>query len=600
MDFRSISPTKADFDGCAWQEVIESAETRECSAYWESFGTKAKEAQEAGNEQAQEVFTLLNAATSLFLKEPNNAMSPFCPMFTSPRGRTADVDDFSDEHVAVFSQLIPKIEDPELRARIADIVWVRKRGHQVAAQAVSAYLESARQLEATEMPWPPCIDRTKRAVTLAVLHGRNSPTFKQVIAHIEDTLDRHKYNDLSYLSAELMEIMLEKKEGDSSKFAQLSQMHALAVVDDEDWARPKRYLELQARWLERANDKSGSRAARIRAAETYVHAAKERSEQAQPDNLGAAMLLQSAIEAYRRIGGEKERIEKLHHVLLEYKRRGTDQMGSVSAETSITEPYIDAINSVKGKELSEAIRALATIEMPPNLNYLRQLVEELKRDSPLIYLIPWFKEDESGRTTGFAPSSLSEDANGRDDSTRSHLLRHASQMRSLTVVARFEPARRQILEEHYVRVQDFLPLVTDHPFVPMGREVLYARGLHAGLEGDFVVAAHLLIPQMENSIRHVLTQHGVITSGLEPKGIQDVHLLKSLLDCPEVEKILGEDLTFDLQGLLLERLGDNLRNRVAHGLMEVKDFFRTDAIYLWWLTLHMLVCFQIARASQTE
>ena len=595
-----MSPTISDFDNCGWEESTESAYAKDCSAYFQSFRDKINQTHDPGDEQAQNAFTVLWAATSLHLNDPTNNSNPFCPILTGPGVRFPDLDDFTDNHIEVFGQLIPRIDDPELRARIADIVWVRKRGHQVAAQAVSAYLESARQLEATEKPWPPCIDRIKRAVTLAVLHGRNSPTFKQVIAHIEDTLDRHKYNDPSYLSAELMEILLEKKEGDSSKYAQLSQKHALAAVDDEDWARPKRYLELQARWLARADDKSGSRAARIRAAETYVQAAKERSEQAQPDNLGAAILIQSAIEAFRRIGGEKERIEKLHHVLLEYKRRGTDQMGSVSAKTSITEPYIDAINSVKGKELSEAIRALATIEMPPNLNYLRQLVEELKRDSPLIYIIPWFKEDDSGRTTGFAPSSLSEDANGRDDSTRSHLLRHASQMRSLTVEARFEPARRQILEEHYVRVQDFLPLVTDHPFVPMGREALYARGLHAGLEGDFVVAAHLLIPQMENSIRYVLTQHGVITSGLEPKGIQDVHLLKSLLDHPEVEKILGEDLTFDLQGLLLERFGDNLRNRVAHGLMEVKDFFRTDAIYLWWLTLHLLVCFQIARESQTE
>ena len=152
MDFRSISPTKADFDGCAWQEVIESAETRECSAYWESFGTKAQEAQEAGNEQAEKAFTLLNAATSLCLKEPNNVTSPFCPKFVSPEGRTADADDFTDEHLAVLSKLIPKIEDPELRSRIADIVWgteARLSGSRASSQRISGIREALRRHTAT-------------------------------------------------------------------------------------------------------------------------------------------------------------------------------------------------------------------------------------------------------------------------------------------------------------------------------------------------------------------------------------------------------------------------------------------------------------------
>ena len=160
MDFRNTSPTLSDFENCAWEEAVETAEIRECSAYWESSGAKAKEAQEAGNEQAQKVFTLLNAATSLCLKEPNNATSPFCPKFTSPKGRTADVGDFMDEHLAVFSQLIPTIEDPELRARIADIVWVRKRGHQVAAQGCERVLGI-------------CMSLGRYADTMATVHRQN-------------------------------------------------------------------------------------------------------------------------------------------------------------------------------------------------------------------------------------------------------------------------------------------------------------------------------------------------------------------------------------------------------------------------------------------
>ena len=82
---------------------------------------------------------------------------------------------------------------------------------------------------------------------------------------------------------------------------------------------------------------------------------------------------------------------------------------------------------------------------------------------------------------------------------------------------------------------------------------------------------------------------------------KDVYGLGKLLHHPELKKILGNDIAFDLQGLLVKSetgVGDNLRNRMAHGLMDDKDFFRTDAIYLWWLALHLLVRFQIARDSR--
>jgi hypothetical protein len=50
-------------------------------------------------------------------------------------------------------------------------------------------------------------------------------------------------------------------------------------------------------------------------------------------------------------------------------------------------------------------------------------------------------------------------------------------------------------------------------------------------------------------------------------------------------KLLGEDLVFDLQGLLVERFGVNLRNRMAHGLMGHDEFAFPTVLYLWWLVL---------------
>ena len=242
--------------------------------------------------------------------------------------------------------------------------------------------------------------------------------------------------------------------------------------------------------------------------------------------------------------------------------------------------------------------ALATLHKPSNLDYLRQEVERTRKEFPLQHLFPRIQVDSSGRVTGRASSGLSDDTESREDAMRPDLLWRARTSQSIAVLGLIEPARHAILREHYVRVHDFAPLISDNPFVPEGTEGLYARGLHAGVEGDFVVATHLLIPQLENSIRHVLAQRGLITSGLDSEGIQDAHLLGNMLYRPEMKEIFGEDLTFDLQGLLLERFGANLRNQVAHGLANYQTFFAPDAIYLWWLALHLL--FRVLEASESQ
>lgn len=136
----------------------------------------------------------------------------------------------------------------------------------------------------------------------------------------------------------------------------------------------------------------------------------------------------------------------------------------------------------------------------------------------------------------------------------------------------------------------FFFLTSNNPFVPPGREYLFAHGLHAGLIGDFVVSTHVLIPQIENSIRYILERQGTITSSLNSKGIQDQKNLNNLLYDPyqqELLKIFGEDIVFEFQGLLVEKFGSNLRNKMAHGLMNPAEFYSYSTIYLWWLILRI-------------
>jgi hypothetical protein len=56
---------------------------------------------------------------------------------------------------------------------------------------------------------------------------------------------------------------------------------------------------------------------------------------------------------------------------------------------------------------------------------------------------------------------------------------------------------------------------------------------------------------------------------------------------PEVEEILGKDLLFDLQGLLVNRFGTNLRNLLAHGMLNTYGVTSARAIYIWGIILSL-------------
>ena len=56
---------------------------------------------------------------------------------------------------------------------------------------------------------------------------------------------------------------------------------------------------------------------------------------------------------------------------------------------------------------------------------------------------------------------------------------------------------------------------------------------------------------------------------------------------PEIEDILGPNITFDLRGILIERFGHNMRNESAHGLMPEGAFYQPASVYLWWLVIRL-------------
>jgi hypothetical protein len=128
----------SDFRSSEWQECIAPATNKECASYSDCFRQKVSEAKAAGNESARRVFQLLECVCS-FGFEPREFNDPFPPITTIGACRTATPDDIADTDVELLRDLAPEVKDPELRARLADLVWFRKRDHHCAELAIASY-----------------------------------------------------------------------------------------------------------------------------------------------------------------------------------------------------------------------------------------------------------------------------------------------------------------------------------------------------------------------------------------------------------------------------------------------------------------------------
>lgn len=296
-----------------------------------------------------------------------------------------------------------------------------------------------------------------------------------------------------------------------------------------------------------------------------------------------------AVNAMRQAPGGKERADELHERLIELQAKSLEQMKPVSTGGDAQELVERAIAMVSARSFREAVTALSEMAHAPSMDGLRV---QVRKESRIAVLGSLFSNDivnSRGRVVAKAPPLAPGVDDPSDDGLRFRMFRNAHLRRSITVQAMLNPARIEIAHAHNPARGDIVDLIRHSPWVPPGHAESIARALVAGFHGDLLIASHLVPPQMEAMVRHVVEIGGGSTSMFDPKGLQPEKSLNALLETPEAKKAFGESGVFELQDLFVDQLGTNLRNEVAHGLRHDSALFDSDALYAWWLLLRYSV-----------
>lgn len=573
------TPDEEDIRNLPWQDEIDSVDRNSVDRYSTLFFEKAKVLEEDEDIDASGVYRFLGDICSMYLKD-DDPDEPFGPMAVMSNGRTAALEDFVDGDLDLLSSILDDVEDPDLKARMADIIWTNRRDHEAAETAFEAYLDSAEDLLDPET-WSTGFERINRAFEIAMMLG-NGDLKTEAEDFVIDVLDELEGEDPKFLTFNLLELLVEHGLGDPENLAQRSEEAAEFAENEEKWRKAEQLWMLRAKIDRMHGEDDKAKNAQIKAGEAILEQAGEAQSRS---HSAAAHHLKNAIEVFRR-AGEGMRAESIHERLLEVQEKSTEEMAKVETEVDLTEEATEAREAVSDKDLADALLIFSLITTPPKRQDLQKEAESIAEDYPMSALLPNSIVNEEGKTVAKRGAAIG--PNAEEEAIKGEVVRTFQRYYLIRVQGRIQPAHEQITREHRIKLRDLMDLCENNPIVPPGRVHIFALGLYRGFQGDYISSSHLLIPQIEHTLRYLLKQNGVITSSLQSDGIQEEYSLNRLLKMEETEDILGEDTVFTLNSLLNSKFGPNFRNRMAHGLLEDSQFGSAAGVYTWWFVLHLI------------
>jgi hypothetical protein len=502
----------------------------------------------------------------------------------------------TDSEIDLLQALVERVDRPAALARLADYVWLSRSDHTFARRAVDAYMTLAKTHENDES-WIPTAEYYDRALRLAVRLGRGEP-FQQVVAAIDGLLRRLNGEDPRFLSVKLMESLIETRAGgDAEKYAALAEKGARRAEEEAatEHDRSKYHVARQrwlmaAEWHQLRRDADAEMAARAGFGESFIKEAEQVATAAQPDYGVAASIYGNGIAALRRLQNQRERVSSVLARFKELQRFGVHELKPIGVKVDLTECVSAARQRVAGASLDDAIVALADVISLPSADQLKAGVLESAKIYIADRIFPTvLVNDEGAPIAGFG--TLDPAAEEGDQVLKARMFQDLRRTRVCDVFGFIDPARDQIVHEHVITLQPFLRLAALSEFVPASRESVWALGLYAGMTGDFLTATHILVPQVEHSIRTLLVRAGKVPVVWKKNGYEELPDLNAVLRDPDTAKILGSDLVFTMTAVFVDRFGGNLRNDLAHGLLETSAFYSETAAYAWWLLLKCVVAF---------
>ena len=519
--------------------------------------------------------------------------SPYTPLMSLGGKRTALPDDLDNEALEFFGLLLEEVPPSVLAARMCDILLVRESDRGRRFSLAKQHAEIVAALSLLPDPDDQLMQMWIRAAEIAgryrlndgvqALTARALEAFrggKPIAAwHVAQAMRRARYFN-----------------GHSAEIA--DRLDALASAELTAHAKVQ-LLEESIRWR-RGNDADALAApSREAIGDTWWQEAKRRRD----SSLVARNFLGNAYSSYREVPRHlrsertRKRVRKLPRLIRVAGERALGEMQKVRSGPIDLSPIVEQAEAIAND--TDLIRGLARWFSAAPLQTFEDALQS-SNQTGLLNIVPSSTITDDARKV----HSTDEDRlrSGVDPSRWAQMVKNHSLHVAAIATAHIRPAVMQFSTNYRLDIRDFEVIVSASGFVPADRKSLYARGLHHGYYGRVTESLFILAPTIEACVRGALQASGVETRNLKTNDTEMVPGLSALMELPEANEVLGEDLAWNIRALFCGPTGPNLRNRVAHGLLDEAESGGDAALYAWWMAflLAFTPYYHAVRAESTD
>lgn len=585
--------TVEDFEQTKVSSLLEFIDTLDFYSLASKLSVLSKKARAEGNEGASRAYRVLMVVCSYHFSVDRE--DAFGPRLVVDGMRSPIPSDIAGAQSQVLATITGKIDHPLLRARVADVAWYNHRNlHQSAGVAIESYCQAIEYYLDDKMSFdyePPAglsskvVDLIQRVFHIASSIGKRKtlPTcaigaWNQLYAQSQTLSCFPSLSRLARLGQAFKLIEWTQVAKDAEKAAQIAVSNGYAMAVKDVW-------ELAAQAHHQSKNHEGFKRCKLLSIQQTL-----KMREGVTSYLAKASWTRDAIRELRTIPGMKKELEELRLELLEQQEQAAHEFTTVSTPMDLTEERQGTIEIFKGLTLPDFFYKFARICSIPEKMALHTNVIRGRSDSLLSDLFNGrIYTDILGRVVNEAPY-LNLNATPTPEWYDHESLRYLDIHYQMEVESRIKPAARTLLTKFAVDDRHLMAIVSASPFVASGFEQIYALGLARFFQGDMMSACHLLFPQLENSLRHVLSDAGIDTSKIDEEMLQEDRTISGLLKSrrEQLESIFGVDLIYTIDLLFNLKGGPSLRHELAHGKLAPGFCYLHSSVYACWLIYYMV------------
>jgi hypothetical protein len=487
--------------------------------------------------------------------------------------RSPDIESLDQEILEHWRERAKRAKNPMMRARYADLVWDfgkmlgdAKRDYQSALIAIESYLEAAnKRFYANPIEGVKWIVRALN-ISLSIGSQDGARAAAGAMFNLVES-DANLMNIGVWIAP--FDYFYDKRDlltaGQKAKIvSDLENILARVSVSNPEtnefdpWG-----AQAAAERLAQHYKGQGAKSEAERVIKSYGASFEFLAKQASP--MMAMAWLQPVIERLEQ-ENLKADAERVQNLASENGKNIASDLKTCSVKVDLdkdkVEAEIEAI--VSGEQLHAALMRVADYFMP-KADFARRLVEEQKKTAPLLSMITSVIVRPDGQPEAII-GSAEDDEEGR--------LHHQISQHMAFVQPLLRATLHRLVRKFSVSADHFVDFIFQSPIFLESRQPLIQAGMQAYLDGDFIKAIHVLVPQVEDTLRSLAAKAGIpiYKTVRGASGITDVKSMNNVLEDARVRDMLGENLWRYLTVLYIDRRGLNLRNDLAHGLVSPQSF----------------------------